>query len=119
MSFCVVVSYAKDNIDKATVGLTLANAALDIEEQVSVVFTSEGVRLAVKGYADGIDNGEPFKPMKQLIRQVLEKGGELKVCTPCMQKRGLRESDMIEGVDVIGGLDVIRVLKRADRSIQL
>ena len=119
MSFCVIVAYAKDNIDKATIGFTLASAALDSKEKVSIILASEGVRLAVKGYADDITNGEPFKPMRHLIDEVLEKGGLIHVCTPCMQKRGIKEEHILARMRLIAGSDVIRILKITERSIQL
>ena len=121
MSFCVLVAYGKDNVDKATIGLTLANAAVDGGEQVSVILASEGVRLAVKGYADEMNNGEPFKPMKELFQDLLQKGGQLNVCTPCMKKRGIQEADIMKhpNVRLIAGPDVIRILQATDRSIQL
>ena len=118
MRVCVIVAYAKDNIDKATLGLTLANAAVSAGEQVSVVLISEGVRLAVQGYADGIDYGEPFKPMQELVAGVL-KGGEVSAHRPCMKKRGISEEFLLPGVRLVGGADVIRLIGQADRSLQL
>lgn len=118
MRLCAIVAYAKDNIDKATVGLTLANAAVDAGEQVSVILMSEGVRLAVQGYADGIDYGEPFKPMKELLAGVL-KGGEVSACLPCIKKRNINTEYLLPGVRLIGGADVIRLLGQADHSLQL
>ncbi len=119
MSICVLVAYGKDDIDKATIGFTLANAALENGEEVSVILASEGVRLAVKGYAADINNGEPFKPMTQLIDGLLSGGGQLNVCTPCMKKRGITEPEIIPKAKFIAGPDVIRILKETDRSIQL
>ncbi len=121
MSVAVIVAYARDNVDKATIGFTLANAALEQGEPVSIILASEGVRLAQRGYVVDFDNGEPFKPMQQLIDEALQKGAALNVCTPCMKKRHLQEADIIQHANVrfIGGADVIRILKQADRSIQL
>ena len=119
MSFCIVVSHSKDNVDRATVGLTLATAALETGEKVMVAFASEGVRIAVRGYADDMNNGEPFKPIKQLLREILERGGTLHACTPCMKKRNIKDTDLLPGVHLITGTDLIRLLKQADRTIQL
>ena len=121
MSVCALVAYGKDNVDKATIGFTLANAALEQGEQVRAILASEGVRLAVKGYADDINNGEPFNPLKPLMDEFLQKGGELNVCTPCMKKRKIQEADLIQHkhVHLIAGPDVIRILNTTDRSIQL
>ena len=119
MSICVLVAYGKDSVDKATIGFTLANAALESGEEVSVILTSEGVRLAIKGYAADMNNGEPFKPMQQLMDELLKKGGQLNVCIPCMKKRGITEPELIPKAKLIAGPDVIRILKETERSIQL
>ena len=119
MKLAAIVAYAKDNIDKATVGFTLANAALKAGHKVRVALASEGVRLAVKGYADEINNGEPFKPLKQLIEETLQKGGEINVCGPCMKKRNLEEKEMIPGVRFIAGAELIAILDDCDKSLQL
>lgn len=119
MSFTVLVAYGKDNVDKATIGFTLAHAAIDGGEKASVILASEGVRLAARGYADDMNDGEPFKPLKQLIDDLLKKGGEIHVCTPCLKKREIEESACLPGLRFIAGPDVIRILKQTDRSIQL
>ena len=118
MSFCIMVNYAKDNIDKATISFTLANAGLESGERVALILASEGVRLAMKRYADDIDNGEPFKPLKELIRSVLEQRGSVNVCVPCMKKRGLEENEVLPDINLIGGPDVIRIMNECDKSIQ-
>jgi predicted peroxiredoxin len=119
MSVCVLVAYGKDNVDKATIGFTLANAAVDRGEKTSIVLASEGVWLAFKGYADDLENGAPFQPLRELIGAFLKKGGQLNACTPCMQKRGIKDAYVIEGTRLISGSDLIQILKEADRSIQL
>lgn len=119
MSVCVLVAYAKDNVDKATIGLTLANVALESRDAVTVVLTSEGVRLAVAGYADDLDNGAPFKPIKTLLAEIAQKGGRLQVCTPCLNKRGLVETDVPAAFERIDGAGLIRSVQAADRTLQL
>lgn len=119
MKLAAIIAYAKDNIDKATVGFTLVNAALEAGHKVRVALASEGVRLAVTGYSDDIHNGAPFKPMKQLLEETLQKGGEINVCTPCMKKRNLEEKDMISGVRFIAGAELIAILDDSDKSLQL
>ena len=74
MSVSVVIAYGKDNVDKATVSLSLAGAALQGGERVAAILMSEGVRLAVKGYADDMDNCDPFKPMQILIQELFSGG---------------------------------------------
>jgi uncharacterized protein len=119
MTYAIVVAYAQDNLDKATIGLTLAKAALEGGHRVRLVLTSEGVRLTVKGYADDLSNGPPFLPVKDLLDLLIGRGAEINVCTPCMAKRGLGEDQMIPGVVFIDGAGFVRIVGETERTIQL
>ena len=55
--FCVNLTCAKDNTDKATVAFVLACAALGSEKETVVFLSTEGVRIAEKGYADDVHEG--------------------------------------------------------------
>src|SRR5436309_529885 len=68
--FCVSLTHAKDNQDKATVGFVVANAAVGSGKETLVFLSVEGVRLAQKGYADEIRE-EGFAPLRELIQVVL------------------------------------------------
>ena len=46
--FCVSLTHAKDNTDKATVAFVIANAALGSEKETMVFLSTEGVRVAEK-----------------------------------------------------------------------
>ena len=52
--FCVNLTHAKNDSDKATVGFVVANAALGSGKETLVFLSVEGVRLAQKGYAADI-----------------------------------------------------------------
>ena len=59
--FCVSLTHAKDNTDKATVAFVVANAAVGSDKETLVFLSVEGVRLRQKGYADDIHE-EGFAP---------------------------------------------------------
>jgi ubiquinone/menaquinone biosynthesis C-methylase UbiE len=61
--------------------------------------TIEGVRLATKGYADGIRK-EGFKPLKEIMDAFIENGGQIWACAACTNPRGITEQDMIEGATI-------------------
>jgi predicted peroxiredoxin len=119
MKMSAIIGYAKDNLDKTTIGFTLANTALDGGHAVRLILASEGVRLGVKGYAEDMDNGAPFKSVKELMAAFLQKGGEINVCLPCMKKRGIEEKDILPGIKFIAGADVIAILDATEKTLQL
>src|SRR2546425_1602004 len=88
--FCVNLTHAKDNQDKATVAFVVANAAVGSGKETLVFLRVEGVRLAQKGYADDVRE-EGFAPLRELTDNFAKAGGSIYVCSPCFKKRRLVE----------------------------
>lgn len=101
--FCVSLTCAKDDTDKATVAFVVANAALGSEKETLLFMTTEGVRLSQKGYADDVAE-EGFLPLKDLMDLFVGGGGTIYVCAPCFKKRGLDENNLIDGQLWLGAL---------------
>src|SRR6266513_6502097 len=74
--FCVSLTSAKNDPDKATVAFVLANAAVASDKETLVFLSTEGVRLATKGYADDIRE-EGFAPLKELMDNCVDAGGQV------------------------------------------
>src|SRR5512134_3563277 len=94
--FCVSLTHAKDNSDKATVAFVVANAALGSGKETLVFLSVEGVRLSQKGYADAIHE-EGFAPLRELMDNFAKGGGTMYVCAPCFKKRKLDEHSLVAG----------------------
>ncbi len=73
-SVCVSITNSKNDTDKATVGFVVANAAVASDKDTMVFLSTEGVRLALKGYADDIHESG-FAPLKELIDNFVNAGG--------------------------------------------
>lgn len=104
--FCVSLSCAKDNTDKATVAFVVANAAVGSGKETVVFLSVEGVRLAQKGYADDIRE-EGFAPLKELMDNFAKAGGTMYVCSPCFKKRKLDETNLVAGAAIVGGAKLV------------
>src|ERR1051326_577104 len=100
--FCVSLTCAKDNTDKATVAFVVANAAVASDKETMVFLSTEGVRLSQKGYADEVHE-EGFSPLKELMDNFAKAGGKIFVCSPCFKKRKLEESKLVTGATIVGG----------------
>lgn len=107
--FCVSLSSAKNDPDKATVALVVANAAVASDKDTVVFLSVEGVRLAVKGYADDIHE-EGFAPLKDLLTNFAQAGGKIYVCSPCFKRRKLDETQLIDGAVIVGGAKLVEFL---------
>ena len=107
--FCVSLSCAKDNTDKATVAFVIANAAAASDKETLVFLSIEGVRLAQKGYADDVHE-EGFAPLRELIANFANAGGKIYVCSPCFNKRKLDPNSLVPGATVVGGAKLVEFL---------
>lgn len=114
--FCVTLTYAKDNSDKATVAFVIANAALGSEKDTMVFLMAEGVRLAQAGYADDIHE-EGFAPLKDLMTNFANAGGKMFVCSPCFKRRKLDESKLVAGSTIVGGAKLVEFLSDGAASV--
>src|SRR5262249_22826062 len=107
--FCVSLTHAKDNTDKATVAFVVANAAVGSGKQTLVFLSVEAVRLSQKGFADAIHE-EGFAPLRELMENFAKAGGTMYVCSPCFKKRKLDESNLVAGASVVGGAKLVEFL---------
>lgn len=107
----VSITHAKDNADKATVGMVVANAGLVSGQETIVFFSTEGARLGQRGYADDIHE-QGFKPLRELMDAFAENGGTFWVCTPCYTKRGLPENELIAKATLVGGAKLVEALSQ-------
>ncbi|MGE0757488.1 MAG: DsrE family protein [Pirellulaceae bacterium] len=114
--FCVSLTYAKDNADKATVAFVIANAALGSEKDTLVFLSVEGVRLSQQGYADDIHE-EGFAPLKDLMANFTAAGGKIFVCSPCFKRRGLDERQLVAGCQIVGGAKLVEFLSEGVPSV--
>lgn len=114
--FCVSLTRAKDDTDRATVAFVVANAAAGSEQETLIFLSTEGVRLSIEGYADDVHE-EGFAPLKELMDGFVEAGGKIFVCAPCFKKRKLDESRLVPGATVVGGAKLVEFMAGGVPSI--
>lgn len=114
--FCVTLTCAKDNPDKATVAFVVANAAAASDQETVVFLSVEGVRLAVQGYADDIAE-EGFARLKDLMTNFAAAGGKVLVCSPCFKRRRLDETALVPGAVIVGGAKLVEFMAGGCPSI--
>lgn len=105
--------------NNVTIAFTMGAKALEKGHQVEIMLLSDAVHVAEKGYADKIDIGAPFKPIKDVLPAFLEQGGRLKVCSSCMEHNNVAADNLVEGAEVITADYVIDALMDAERTLQL
>ena len=115
--FCVSLTHCSTDGDKATLAFVVANAALGSDKETMVFMSTDGVWAAVNGEAERIDEGAPFAPLKDLIDKFVANGGRILVCAPCLKKRGIDESQLIDGASPAGGAALVEFLSDNAASI--
>ena len=114
--FCVSLTFAKDNADKATVAFVVANAAAASNQQTLVFLSIEGVRLSQKGFTDGIHE-EGFAALKDLMDNFVKASGTIWVCSPCFKKRKLDENNLVAGAAIVGGAKLVEFLSEGSPCV--
>lgn len=114
--FCVSLTCAKDNTDKATVAFVVANAAAASDKETVVFLSTEGVRLAQKGYANDIHE-QGFAPLKELMENFAKAGGQIYVCSPCFKRRALDENNLVSGAVIVGGAKLVEFMSAGVPSV--
>ena len=107
--FCVTLTCAKNDTDKATVAFVVANAALGSGQETVVFLSIEGVRLAQQGYADDIRE-EGFAPLGELMANFAKGGGKIYTCSPCFKKRKLDETKLVPAAVIVGGAKLVEFM---------
>lgn len=99
-------SHGEEKPDAVVVSYLTAGAALDQGKEVMLWLTSEGVRLALRGYVDPIREGmEP--PVKRVHEQFIEKGGHFYVCPVCFNDRSLDEGELVQNAELKGATPLL------------
>ncbi len=112
----VITTHGDDDSERATIPFVMANAALASDTEVSVILQSTGVNIAVKGYTKHV-RAEAFPPLADLVKGVLELGGKIMVCAPCLKSRGIAEDELIEGAKIIAAGTVVAETTSADATL--
>jgi uncharacterized protein len=116
-TFCVTITHCKTDGDKATLGFVVANAAQGSEKETMVFLSSDGVWCAVPEEMNKVNEGGPFAPLKDLVEKFLKAGGKIYVCTPCMKKRGISETDLVAGAIPAGGAALVEWLSNGSSAV--
>jgi predicted peroxiredoxin len=105
----VNATHGSEDAERATLPFVMGNVAATADQETVVLLTVEGVRLATYGYSDGIHK-EGFAPLKDVMRQFLDNGGQLWACGACTKPRGITDADLIPGAKIVTAANVVEYL---------
>ena len=109
-------SRGKEDAERASLAFVVGNTALSSGQEATLLLTLEGVRVAIKDYADGVQ-AQDFAPLKELIQQFTARGGKIWVCGACAKPRHIIQEHLIEGAQIIGAATVVEALVNGAQTL--
>lgn len=85
----------------SSVALTIANGGITAGLKVSIFLTSAAIDLVRKG-GQQLTHVPPLEPLAAMIEDFQKRGGTIWACPPCVKSRGYEQSDLIDGVVIVG-----------------
>jgi predicted peroxiredoxin len=85
----------------SSVALTIANGGITAGLKVSLFLTSTAIDLVRKG-GNRMTHVQPLDPLAALMDDFMARGGTIWACPPCVKSRGYEQSDLMDGVIVVG-----------------
>ena len=85
----------------SSVAFTIADGGLTSGLKVSMFLTSTAIDLVRRG-GHKLTQVAPLQPLAALIEDFQRRGGTLWACPPCVQSRGYEQSDLLDGVIIVG-----------------
>jgi len=99
----------------AGMALGQANKALEGGYDVVIFLNVRGVLLASKSFKSDISPASGVS-LQEMLKAAMKKGAKAIICPMCMNKVGLTEEDLIDGI-VKGGPDVTFKAMTADDTV--
>jgi predicted peroxiredoxin len=99
------------NDERASVAWSVANGGVGMGFSVTMFLVSSGVDWVRRGAAEVARPNPLDPPIRDMIRTVIDSGGEILVCPPCAGVRGYRHDDLIDGVTLAGSASMLALAK--------
>ena len=107
---------SKEDAEGASLAFVVANTALSSGQEATMLLTLEGVRIATKGYAEGVQ-AQDFAPLGELIQQFTARGGKIWVCGACAKPRHITQEHLIDGAQIVGAATAVEALVNGAQAL--
>jgi len=108
----VVVVTNGFNDERSSVAWSVANGGVGMGFEVTMFLVSSGVDWVRKGAANVARPNPLDPPIKDMIQNVVDSGGEILVCPPCAGVRGYAADDLMDGVTLAGSAAMLAVAQQ-------
>ena len=112
----IVVTHGPEHPEMATIPFVMAAAALVSDVEVCMAFQGDGVNLMRAGGTEHVF-AHSFPPLVELAATVVELGGQMLVCAPCLENRELKPEDLESTAEIIGAARLIAEVTAATATL--
>ncbi|RLB55067.1 MAG: multidrug transporter [Deltaproteobacteria bacterium] len=109
----IIATHGGDDPERASLPFVVGNAARAMEVEVIVALQGNGVTLAKKGCYEHVFCGG-LDPLKKLVDTFVELGGKIWVCTPCIKSRQIDKEELVDGIELMAGGQLVQACVEAD-----
>jgi predicted peroxiredoxin len=102
-------THGSQDPERAIVPYIAAATAAVSGQDVAVVCTAEAVNVGLPDWAEGVEE-EGMPNLGDLLRQLVDAGGEVWLCSACTTKRGITGDDVREGTRIVGAAYIVEQL---------
>lgn len=93
--------------------LRLAQTALSKGHKVNIFLINDGVELANVN----IKPPENYFNLQDILKEIIEKGATVKLCKTCIDRCGINEDEILEGVIVAGMDNLLQWIEESDKVV--
>ncbi len=97
--YLMVITHSHDDQDRANAAVGMAVSLLGEGADLALFFVFEGAKMARKGVAETIA-GDHMTPVRELFPMLLDAEPPLYVCSACIKKYKIPDTELIDGVRV-------------------
>ena len=109
-------THGKDDVERATLAFVMGNAALSSGQEATLLLTVDGVWVATKGYAAGLQ-ADGFAPLADVVQQFVKNGGVIWVCGACAKPRAIMAEQLIEGAQLVGAATAVEAMVNGAQTL--
>ena len=103
--------------ERSSVAWSIANGGIASGYEITMFLVSAGADWARKGAADNARPNPLDPPVSEMMRNVIDSGGNIWVCPPCAKMRGYEQENLIEGAELAGSTAMLGVVSEGAKTL--
>ncbi|MCQ4366465.1 MAG: DsrE family protein [Sulfolobales archaeon] len=113
----IVVTHGPEDLDRTYAPLFMASIAAAMENEVDVFYMIKGPKLLDKHWQEE-ERKKGGNPFIHFFDMAKSNGVKMYVCVQSLKDMcHMKEEDVVEGVEIVGGSTLIDLLFEADRAM--